>query len=101
MACNRLNASLTSSLEGQTTTSSLQGEFANVSNPKFQEFFFNQTVYPAEVLCKVSGSFLVLDFNKKDGVYHTETTFHSIGLEARLTGSTELSLCTFGYQAPT
>lgn len=99
MACNRLNASLTSSLGGQTTTSSLQADFANVTNPKFQVFFFNQTVYPAEASCRISGSLLILDFNKKDGVYHTETTFHSIGLEARLTGSTELSLCTFGFQA--
>lgn len=98
MACNRLNASLTSSLAGQTTTFSLQAGFANVANFKFQDLLLNQTVYPVEVSCRISGSLLTLDFNKKDGVYHTETTFHSIELEARLTGSTELSLCTFGYQ---
>tara|TARA_B100000900_G_C20593386_1_gene722415 strand:+ start:932 stop:1237 length:306 start_codon:yes stop_codon:yes gene_type:complete len=98
MSCNRLNASLTSSLVGSTVSASLAAEFENVTNPKFQEIFLNQTVYPRENIAQVSGSLFALSYNKKTGLFYTNVVFDRKELQANLTGSTDLSLCSFGYQ---
>ena len=68
MSCNRLNASFTSSLAGSTVSSSLLGSFSNPTNPKFQEFFLSQTIFPKENIAQVSGSLLALSYNKKTGL---------------------------------